>query len=264
MIFRCTKLLAVTVFSFYLVACSSSSSSSDTAVSSGTLVSMGATPSPANASVMAAGEKIFSTMENHQVTIKKAYLVISSTTIETSCGVSFTATLDGLLNFIIPQAHAHTTATPTSTGEPHVINLLAIDDLPVSIGSMSPAAADYCGVDVDIFAADDDTISLPADIDMVGRTVYIEADYILQDGVTTGSILLDTGATLINRKMLLSSLMMISSSSPTGTVNLGINYDTWFDAVDLELLKSEVLAPTDPNSEGFKVLQNITNSIHQI
>jgi hypothetical protein len=142
-----------------LSACNSSSSTGDSAAV--TAVSMSAAPSPANAPVMMPGNKVFTTAEGHTVTLTKAYLVISSTTIETSCGATFSAALDGVLDILVPSAHAHTTTTPTSTGVPYVINLLAQDNKAESIGGMSPAVGDYCGVDVDIFAADDDAINLP-------------------------------------------------------------------------------------------------------
>ena len=113
---------------------------------------MFAAPSPATLPAMAAGAKTFTTDLGDTVTITKAYMVIASTTIETSCDDSFYASLnhmlresvDGALDMVIPSAHAHTTATPTSTGEPHVIDILAEDDTPVAIGSMSPSVADYC------------------------------------------------------------------------------------------------------------------------
>jgi hypothetical protein len=130
---------------------------------------------------------------------------------------------------------------------------------------MSPAVADYCGVDIDMFAADADALNLPTapgEPDMIGRTVYIEGSYTLSGGGATGNIKIDTGATLINRKLFLSALMMISASSPTGSVDLGINYDTWFDTVDMEALVAESAAKAGDNYN--QVLQNITASIHQL
>ncbi|MBT8118102.1 MAG: hypothetical protein KJN89_00170 [Gammaproteobacteria bacterium] len=248
-----------------LAACGSSSSSGDS--SAVTSVSMRAAPSPANAPVMLAGNKVFTTAEGHTVTLTKAYLVISSTTIETTCGANFSAALESVIDVIVPRAHAHTTTTPTSTGVPYVIDLLAADNVSVSIGGMSPAVADYCGVDIDLFAADDDAINLPVaagEPDMIGRTVYIEGSYSLSGG-GAGAIKIDTGATLINRYLQLSALMMISASSPTGSVSLGINYDTWFDAVDLAVLETETAVTTSPSDANVgQVLQNITASIHQL
>jgi len=266
MIFKYINTLLACLLAVSLTACSSSSSSGDS--SAVTAVSMSAAPSPANAPVMMAGNKVFTTAEGHTITLTKAYLVISSTTIETTCGTTFSAALEKALDVLVPQAHAHTTTTPTSTGVPYVIDLLAADDVPESIGGMSPAVADYCGVDVDLFAADDDALNLPVgagEPDMNGRTVFIEGSYSLNGGAGTGVIKIDTGATLINRNLLLSALMMISASTPTGSVSLGINYDTWFDAVDLSVLETETATTTNPSDANVsQVLQNITASIHQL
>jgi hypothetical protein len=264
MILKCTNLVLACLFFALLSACSSSSSSSSAAV---TAVDMSVAPTPANAAVMAAGSKVFDTAEGHSITLTRAYLVISSTTIETACGSTFYAMFDGLLNLLLPQAHAHTTTTPTSTGVPYVIDLLAMDNAMVPIGGMSPSVADYCGVDIDMFAADDDAVYLPAgadEPDMIGRTVYIEGEYVLSGG-GSGNIKIDTGATLINRKLLLSALLTISADTPTASVALAINYDTWFDAVDLAVLEAETAATTSPtDSNVSQVLQNITGSIHQL
>ena len=266
MIFKYINTLLACLLTLGLTACGSSSSSGDS--SAVTAVSMSAAASPANAPLMMAGNKVFNTAEGHTVTLTRAYLVISSTTIETTCGASFSAALERVLDVVVPQAQAHTTTTPTSTGVPYVIDLLAADNVPVSIGGMSPAVADYCGVDVDLFAADDDAINLPAgagEPDMIGRTVYIEGSYSLSGAAGSGNIKIDTGATLINRNLLLSALMMISSSAPTGSVSLGINYDTWFDAVDLAVLETETAVTTNASDANVsQVLQNITASIHQL
>jgi len=259
MIFKFTKVLAATVFSVYLAACSSSSTTS----SAGTQVTINVAPSPAIAAAMPAGAKTFTSDLGDSVTLTKAYLVISSATIETSC-TAFSAAADGLLNLLIPEANAHTTATPTSTGEPYVVNLLTVDGGLSSIGSLSPPVGDYCGVDIDMLAADADASNLPAgtgEPDMIGKTLFIEGTYTLADG-KTGNIAVSTGEPLQSRELLLNALMMISAGSLNGTINIGINYDRWFDAVDLSLLESESAAKAGDNYN--QLLLNITNSIHQI
>jgi hypothetical protein len=260
MIFKFTKLLVIIVFSVYLAACSSSSTTS----SVGTDVTIYTAPSPAIAAAMDAGVKTFTNDSDVSITLTKAYLVISSATIETSC-TAFSAAADGLLNILMPQANAHTTATPTSTGEPYVVNLLTVDGDLSSIGSLSPPVGDYCGVDIDMLAADADATNLPAgtgEPDMIGKTLFIEGTYTSDGGITTGNIAVSTGEPLQNRELLLNALMMISAGSLNGTINIGINYDRWFDAVDLSLLESESAAKAGDNYN--QLLLNITNSIHQI
>jgi len=235
-----------------LSACSSSSSSTSDA----TRVEISAAPLPANAATMPAGAKTFTNDLNDSITINTAYLVISSVTIETECDASFSAALDGLLNLIIPAAHAHTESTPTSTGAPHVIDLLAVDGGDIEIGELSPPTGDFCGADIDMLAADADAENLPAgagDPDMIGKTVYVEGTY----DVGALPFTISSGVTLINRELLLSALMIIDKDDSEGTIDLAINYDTWFDAVDMAMLAA------GDAGELNAVLQNVTNSIHQ-
>lgn len=257
MISTCIKLLSVVA----IVAAVSSCSSSSGSASAGTNVEISIAPSPAISAAMPAGSKTFENDMMDSVTLTKAYLVVSSSTIETTCDISFTAAIDGLLDIIVPSANAHTTSTPTSTGEPYVINILGVDGGLNDIGSLSPPTGDYCGVDIDMFAADEDAIDLPdvgaGEPDMIGKTFYVEGAYTLNDG-GIGNISISTGATLINRELLLSALMMISASQLNGSVDLAVNYDRWFDTVDLSLLE---LGNAD---ELNKVLVNVTDSIHQL
>lgn len=263
MISKYINLIVIVSIVSVISACTSSSGSS----SEGTQVSINVAPSPVNAAAMPTGAKTFTNDLGDTIVLTKAYLVIASATIETSCGASFSAAVDSVLNILIPQVNAHTTATPTSTGEPYVINLLNVDGGLNSIGSLSPPSGDYCGVDIDMLAADADASNLPAgagEPGMIGKTLFIEGTYTLSTG-GTGSIAMSTGSTLINRELLLNALMMISASNLNGTVNIGINYDTWFDAVALNVLETETVTITNPSDTNVsQVLQNITSSIHQL
>jgi len=266
MILKYTNVIFAVALTTTLAACSSSSSSGDSS-SSVTVVSISAAPASSltRPVTVSANDKTFkNSSDDVTITLTKAYLVISNATIETSCGATFSAALDGLMNIVMPMAHAHTSTTPTSTGEPYVINLMAADNAAIAIGSMSPSVANYCGVDVELFAADADAYNLPAgegEPDMIGKTLYIEGSYAI-DGGATGVIKIDTGVTLINRELALNAIMMISAEKPTAAVRLGINYDTWFDSVDLTVLEAESAAKTGDNYN--QLLQNITDSIHQL
>jgi len=261
MILKYTNLILVATLAAVIAGCSSSSGSA----SAGTQVTISVAPSPVKAVTVATDSKTFINAEMDSITLTKAYLVVSSATIETSCGASFSAAAEGLLDLIIPQVNAHTVSSPTSTGEPYVINLLGVDGGLTSAGSLSPPAGDYCGVDIDMTKADIDANGLPADIDMIDKTLVIEGSYTLLDGVTTGDIHITTGVNLYNRELLLNALMMLSVSNLSGTIDLGISYDTWFDAVALDILESETAAFTDTAASNVnQVLQNIKKSIYQL
>ena len=257
-----TRLIVVALFIAGLSACGSSSGSA----SSGTQVDINAAPLPASMVMQDAGAKTFVNDLGDTVTLNKAYLVLSSATIESDCGVTFTAFAEQLISILISNANAHTTTTPTSTGEPYVINLLGTDNSATGIGRLSPPENDYCGVRLDMLAADEDTANLPTgtgEPEMIGKSIYIEGSYTLAVG-GSGAIHLSSGAALSNRDLLLSALLLISDNNKDGKIGIGVNYDTWFNMVDLALLESATVtfaSPVDPNVS--RVLQNIVESIHQ-
>jgi len=241
-----------------VASCSNSSSVSST----GTSVTLAITPAAVNHAAMTAGSKTFTTTEGVQITLNKAYLVISNSSLTTSCGVDFSART--LLNQLIPSANAHTSQTPTATGEPVVINILNADNSDTPLGNVSPPAGDYCGVELTISAADVDASGLPNDADMVGASLFISGSYSQTSPSAQGAIHVETGATLISRKLLLASLVMLSPTQLNGAIDLEIHYDTWFDTVDLAALETETASSTSPVSpQVSQLLSNVTASIHQ-
>ncbi len=245
-----------------LSGCGSSSSSSSEA----TRLDLAAAPMAAIGAPQAAGAKTFSNDLGDSITLTRAYLVLWSSTIKTECDASFIVFLERTLDFLLPVASAHTTATPTSTGIPYVIDLLATDGVAIEIGSLSPPTNDYCGISLEPLAADDDTINLPSavgDPNMVGKTLYLEGGYTLAGG-GSGSISISTGAALATRNLLLNPLVSISDANRSGEVTLTINYDRWFDSVDLSQLEIETATFTNPGDlNAGRVLQNVVDSIHQ-
>ncbi|MBC8212101.1 MAG: hypothetical protein H8E21_13655 [Gammaproteobacteria bacterium] len=245
-----------------LSGCSSSSGSA----SAGTQLTINAAASPQISAVQPAGAKTFVNDLGDTITLTKAYLVIASTTIETSCDASFSVNASDFLNFFIPQAQAHTSSTPTSTGTPYVINLLDADNVQASIGALSPPAASYCGADIAILAADNDAINLPTgagEPDLIGKSIYLEGSYTLAAG-GSGIINISTGAALRNRALLLATQVTLSDNSRSAEININIHYDTWFNAVDLETLETETAVVTSPLDNNVnQVLVNISNSLHQ-
>lgn len=264
MISKCIRRLGVALCaSMILAACTETSG----LASGGTSIQLSVTPLPSVNSTQSAGAKTFSNDLGDSITLTRVYLSIANAELEDSCGLSFIAAAESLFNFFIPGAHAHTETTPTATGEPHVIDLLAQDGLSINIGTVSPPVADYCGLHLDLLAADADTIGLPTgagEPDMFGKTLYIEGTYTLAGG-GSGAIHIDTGAALLGRDALLPALVSISSTSRSGIIETGINYDTWFNALDLSALETETAAQTSPTDISVgQLLQNVSASIHAL
>lgn len=237
-----------------LVACGSGSSKSKA-----TQASFASAPSPAVAMPVGAGPKTITNDLGDVIVLQRAYLVMSNVTMETDCtGTSFFALFEQLLDVVIPVAHAHTTATPTSTGIPVVVDLLGADNVVIDLGETSPPVGDYCGLTLTLDTADSDAANLPdtaaGEPDMVGRSLYMEGT---QNGIPFS---FEVMVQLIERKLLLMPSMSISESSRSAAATIGINYDFWFQGVDPAGLDDTDLSTPDSN----QLLQNVTNSIHQL
>jgi hypothetical protein len=265
MISKSINLLTASLLMLSLNACTETSG----LASGGTSIDISAAPSPANIAAQSAGAKTFNNDLGDSITLTRAYLVLTNAEVKSSCGASFSVDAEDILNFLLPTAHAHTEATPTATGEPYVLDLLTADNNAIAIGSVSPPVDDYCGLSIDLIAADADTFNLPSASgapNMVGKTVYIEGSYTQApaNGGNSGQILVSTGATLTKRDLALSPTVSISRSTPGANISVAIQYDTWFNAVDLAVLENETATGTSPlDPQVIQLMQNISASIHQ-
>jgi hypothetical protein len=199
------------------------------------------TPNADNSiTALPAGRKEFDNNEGMRIAITRAYLVIGSVVLENNCDSSAFARIDlqalprAIVNLLIPSAQAHTSATPTQTGEPNVINLLAADLAGVDIGDLAPSADDYCGITVNMSAADEDAVGLPEDVDMIGKTLHIEGS------ASIGSLapdialpfVIETTVALLPASIAFDEALTLDSSHRNAAVTLQINYQRWFDGVD--------------------------------
>ncbi len=253
------------VFAAAVVAALSGCGSNEGTSSAGTQVQFAVTPAAINSPAMAAGSKTFTSADSHSITLTSAYLNIASVTLETSCTMTFSALLHELVNTLLPTAFAHTSSTPTSTGIPNVINILAVDDMPVSVGALSPPAANYCGATLDLLAADADTVNLPTGQgipnNMVGSSVYLTANYTLSGG-GNGAFTINTSIALAPRELLFAMPFALSASNLNVSKSFAINYDTWFNGVDLSVLEAGS-ADINYGAQLTQLLHNITASIHE-
>lgn len=225
--------------------------------SAGTQAVFTASTSPAVAAALPAGSKTIVNDLGDTIVLEKAYLVLSNLNMETSCtGSSFYVSIDKLLDGLFPAAYAHTVATPTSTGVPVVIDILAADNAAVTLGQTSPPVGDYCGLTLNLDVADDDAENLPAgagEPDMVGRSLYLQ-------GTENGNpFTFSVSVAMIERKLLFNAPVSLTSANRTAQAAIAINYDSWFQGVD-----PAGLDDTDLNKPASnQLLQNITASLHQ-
>jgi hypothetical protein len=258
-------LLAALLVMLTLNACTETSG----LASGGTSIDFDAAPSPSIATPQNAGAKTFSNDLQYSITLTRAYLVLTNIEVRNDCDKDFSVDAEDILNFFLPTAQAHTIATPTATGEPYVVNLLAEDNSGISIGSVSPPTGNYCGATIELIAADEDSFNLPTgagEPDLVGKSLFIEASYTQSaaNGGNSGSILINTSASLRKRELLLSPAISIEPGTPSAELSLAIQFDTWFNNVDLATLQTELTSGFNPLATNTnQMLTNITGSIHQ-
>jgi len=239
----CRKALAALALIGFLYGCGGSggSSSTEAGISVGISAQLRPTPNTdASITTQPAGEKTFLNSEGTSIRLTRAYVVFSSITLESSCDSTAFAQLDltaiprALVNLLIPSAEAHTTATPTQTGEPHVLNLLAADMQSVDIGELAPPAGSYCGITANLSAADGDAAGLPTDFNMVGKTLHIEGQALVGDVAVPFS--LETSIAFLPASIPLDEQLVLDSSHRIAAISLSIHYQRWFDGINLTSL----------------------------
>ena len=252
MISTCIKtFLSAAVPLVLLTGCGSTTSSG-----SGTDVHVHVTHEP-SASLVAPSEnsKRFTTGGSTEVEITQAYLTIGTMDIRTDCSASPFAKLgDSILNVLFPAAYAHTVSSPTSIGEPLVLDIMANDVTEVEFGDFSPAAGSYCGITVHLHPADADARDLPVLVSMTGVVAHIEGVYNTGSGDTSFTV--DVTAEPEHADLPFLTDIVLSASNLTAAVDLNIEYDTWFYAINMSSL-----AAADPAAlAAFG--DNLTASIH--
>ena len=243
-------LIAASVF---LSGCTSSTGSTTDA----TEVHVHITHEPADAvTITGSLGKQFDYVGGNTIELATAYLTISEMDLRSDCGVSpFVYMFDSILNVIVPTANAHTESAPTLIGEPLVLNIMSDDTVEVEFGDFSPAAGDYCGVTVHMHTDDGDARDRPTTPDMTGLVAFLDGTY--DTGFATGTFTVNLLVELEHADIVFPDVITLSQSNLTGGVELNIEYDTWFDGVDMDLLTAgnaiEMAAETAKLEENIRV-----------
>jgi hypothetical protein len=195
-------------------------------------------------------------LNNNGVTIEltTAYLVIGEIDLRSNCSSSpFASLLNNMLNLVIPGAYAHTISSPTTLGEPLVINIMNNDSEEPEFGDFSPAAGAYCGVTVHAHPADADARDLPETFSMEGLVLHLEGNYDAGGGATAFAI--DIMEEPEHADLAFPADLVLSASNLEAEVIVNIAYDTWFNDVTMaDLAANDDAAVT-------QLLENITASM---
>lgn len=210
----------------------------------------------AQASELPAGSKTLLNSEGVSITLDLAYLNIWSLELVTDCsGASFSYD-SGHRRGLISAAYAHADEAPNRISVPSVLSLLPADQTLMDLGRMQPPPGDYCGVIIDLQAADADTRYLPAPVDMQGRSLYLSGSYQAPGMAQPQAFEFSTGQRLLSRQMLFDLPLRLNAGQRQGWLLLAFEYDRWFDGVDLANL-------ADP-TQATLLAQNIAAAIRRV
>lgn len=249
------KSLLVIYLLTLLTGCSSSSSTSGTGIQVD--ISHVEANTPAVTQTLTPG-KSFTTDQGTLVEITQAYLTISEISIRTDCvSTPFAFLFESILETIIPSASAHTESTPTSIGESIVINIMADDASVNNFGTFSPPADSYCGVTVFPRQADSIDRNLPTTVGFTGVVLLVSGNY-TPNGEAETAFNINITTELEPSDVTLPSDITLSAANLTGSIDINIEYNTWFEGIDIALLETGVTTEVD------KFRTNVTTSIKHL
>lgn len=148
--------------------------------------------------------------------------------------------MDLVALFTPARAKAHVLDTPTSLGEPLVLDLMESAGTPSFAGTMKPPPGEYCGIRV---------LGMPADQDAVGLTD--ENLEMMQHSVLATGRVVDTTSgeesplavriwEVLDCEMLFDRPLVFDSPI-LQAVSIQIDHTSWFDGIDFALQSSDAV-----------------------
>ena len=129
----------------------------------------------------------------------------------------------------IRSAHAHSRGSPTLLGTPAVASWLGSRERFV-LGELTPPPATYCRAQQTIAAADADAVGLPADVDMVGKSLFVDGTY-ARPGDAPQAFVFSSTETL-TAQLGFDAIELTPRDKTRVTLLLGTSREHWCDDID--------------------------------
>lgn len=196
-----------------------------------------------------ATSRTFTNDLGYRVILTHGYFVLSALELRPSAALVSPRPLLGWLDLAVPAAEAHSTDTPTRLGTPNVIDLLAPDLTPRVLGRIAPPAGSYGRLRISWGPADDDAGFLPADVDMVGRTLWL-AGRAVRGADSLDFVVTDAGSDSVEVFFIadaehnvpgwlgVGNDRLTLTAGESFTVGVGMVYSDWFNGVDFRSMSS--------------------------
>jgi hypothetical protein len=153
------------------------------------------------------------------------------------------------------RAKAHVLDTPTSLGEPLVIDLMESAGVPEFAGTLKPPPGRYCGMRV---------LAMPADVDAAGLTGE-NLDMMEHSVLITGRVIDTTSDSeypifvrvwdVFDCEMRFDRALVFDSPI-LETVSIQIDHTSWFDGIDFAQLSTEAVQR--------QITQNVRSSLRAV
>ena len=164
----------------------------------------------------------FETEAGYQVRVDGAWVTNAEVELEPCEGA-----LSALWDWVVPQAHAHGTSTPTLLADPVVQALLPGGE--VVLGALAPPAGTYCSVRYRVDVADSDAAGLDAAPELVGLSLLVRGSFRLPEQDWEDFEITSSNAFEVERAPLTLSL---GARQRTARVTIRQDPSAWLDSLE--------------------------------
>jgi hypothetical protein len=127
-------------------------------------------------------------------------------------------------------AHAHTVSRPTRIGEPSVVPALQEAGTATVLGTLHPPATQFCRVQVTLAPADEDASGLPGEVEMVGKTLWLDGTRAAPSAAPEAFHLESAGIQEVGIDV---GPWSLDEEAPARSVAITLAPSSWLDGVDL-------------------------------
>jgi len=126
-------------------------------------------------------------------------------------------------------AHAHTASRPTRIGDPTVVSARQDAGGRTLLGTFQPPAARYCSLLITFAPADEDAALLPTEVDMVGKTLWLDGTRTPPFGTVQPFHLESAGTGIADLAL---GPVQLDEANLMGSQPIDLHPAAWLDGVD--------------------------------
>lgn len=202
--------------------------------------------------------RLFNNNLNYQITLNAAYVNLAEAELLSCHNASLRQPKIALVSAAFAESHEHQ-HNSNQVNLPFVENILRADFESVQVASLQTMVDDYCQLALTLAPATTESHNLPEDTDMVGKTLYLEGEYIPPTGGEAVPFTI-TSTEEASSELAFQAAdgnnapLKISGQEMNQHIQVGMAYDGWLDGVNFEQM--------NPSQQSKIVMNNIFESFH--